>query len=196
MIVTSLSFSLKCIWELGHPVKINVMLLKLVVAWLLKSGWRIFYFTFHLFISFIFQFPPLRDCHLIVVRGFACLSDPKSYTSRSFSLQVGHPSWTGLSVEAWQSAIHFSRLRSGHTANNCREEHTKGSHRLGRTFRGADSAQHVRRMYADVWGVIVERTTAHKLPTFIIPVSYISHKPLRVHGLNCHKTFLQLRWHR
>ena len=43
--------------------------------------------------SRFFSVSPLRDCHLIVVRGFACLSDPKSYTSRSlvyrWDTQVG-----------------------------------------------------------------------------------------------------------
>lgn len=35
-----------------------------------------------------------------------------------FRLPVGHPSWTGLKVEAWQSVIHFSRFGVRHTANN------------------------------------------------------------------------------
>lgn len=31
------------------------------------------------------------DCHLAVVEGLACLSDPESYASRSNSLLVGSP---------------------------------------------------------------------------------------------------------
>lgn len=56
-------FRLKFLWELGHPVKINLTLL-VDKIWMKDIS---FYFIYLFY--FYFSVSPPRDCHLIVVRG-------------------------------------------------------------------------------------------------------------------------------